>query len=93
MKHAHLGRAAVLAVGFALLFPAAAAAQGETIVDGEKQDTSQSSFGVGFTIAFRISDEVGFRGLWGDSLTDEEDGLDSSMVWLRLSYAWKPTAT
>jgi hypothetical protein len=36
---------------------------------------------------------VGFRGLWGDFLTDEEDGLDSSMLWLRLSYAWNPTAT
>jgi len=68
-------------------------AGGETSVDGEKQDNSQSSFGIGFTIAFRISDEVEFRGLWGDFLTDEEDGLDSSMVWLRLSYAWNPTAT
>jgi hypothetical protein len=65
---------------------------GETSLDGVAQDDSQSSFGLGFTIAYKVSEKVELRGLWGDFLTDEEDGIDSSMVWLRLTYAWNPTA-
>jgi hypothetical protein len=65
---------------------------GETSLDGVAQDNSQSSLGLGFTVAYKVSDKVELRALWGDFLTDEEDGLDSSMVWLRMTYAWNPTA-
>lgn len=65
---------------------------GETSLDGIAQDNSQSSFGVGFTVAYKVSDKVELRALWGDFLTNENDGLDSSMVWLRMTYAWNPTA-
>lgn len=65
---------------------------GETSLDGVAQDNAQSSFGVGFTVAYKVSEKVELRALWGDYLTDEQDGLDASMVWLRLTYAWNPTA-
>lgn len=65
---------------------------GETSLDGIAQDNSQSSFGVGFTVAYKVSDKVELRALWGDFLTDEEDGIDTSMLWLRATYAWNPTA-
>jgi hypothetical protein len=65
---------------------------GETSLDGVAQDDSQASFGVGFTVAYKVSEKVELRALWGDYLTDEEDGVDTSMVWLRMTYAWNPTA-
>ena len=65
---------------------------GETSLDGVAQDNAQSSFGVGFTVAYKVSEKVELRALWGDYLTDEENGLDASMVWLRLTYVWNPTA-
>ena len=65
---------------------------GETSLDGVAQDDSQSSFGVGFTVAYKVSEKVELRALWGDFLTDEEDGIDTSMLWLRMTYAWNPTA-
>jgi len=67
-------------------------AGGETTVDGEKQNNSQSSLGLGFTVGFGITDEVAFQGTWGNTLTNPEDGLNMNMLWLRLTYAWNPTA-
>ena len=67
-------------------------AGGETTVDGEKQDNSQSSLGLGFTVGFGITEEVAFQGTWGNTLTDPEDGLNMNMLWLRFTYAWNPTA-
>jgi hypothetical protein len=65
---------------------------GETSLDGVAQDNSQSSFGVGLTVAYKVSEKVELRALWGDYLTDETDGIDTSMLWLRMTYAWNPTA-
>ncbi len=54
----------------------------------EKQDNSQDSLGLGFTVGFGITEEVAFQGTWGNTLTDPEDGLNMNMVWLSLTYAW-----
>jgi hypothetical protein len=65
---------------------------GETKIDGEPQDNAQTTFALGFTVGFELSEDVSFMGIWGNSLTDPEDGINMNMIWLRFSYHWNPTA-
>lgn len=65
---------------------------GATTVDGVSQDNAQSAISVGLTIAYQITPSFRLTSSWGNSVNDEDDGVNMNTITFALSYGWNPTA-
>lgn len=65
---------------------------GGTTEDGVDQDNAQSAISLGLTIGYQITPAFRLTSSWGNSLNDDEDGMNTNTITFMLSYGWNPTA-
>ncbi len=65
---------------------------GETSEDGVKQGNEQNATSVGLTIAYQITPVFRLATSWGNSLNDDEDGMNTNTITFMFTYGWNPVA-
>ena len=65
---------------------------GETSIDDVDQDNEQNATSLGLTVGYQITPAFRLTASWGNSLNDDDDGVNTNTITFQMAYGWNPAA-